>query len=62
MKKKVTEDIEVLKLGKLILQKNIDSIEKDSDESIRMDMSDDRYSDEIYQMSKNDEERVTDDI
>ena len=25
---KVTEDIEVLKLGKLILQKNIDNIEK----------------------------------
>ena len=31
---KVTNDIEVLKLGKLSLQKNIDNIEKESDEKI----------------------------
>ena len=37
---KVTEDIEVLKLGKLSSNKNIDNIEKEYDERNRMDMSD----------------------
>ena len=59
---KVTEDIEVLKLGKFSLQKNIDNIEKEYDERDRMDMSDEKYSDEREQISKNYEERVTDDI
>ena len=45
-KEKVTEDIEVLKLGKLSSHKNIDNIEKLSDERKRMDMSDDKESDE----------------
>ena len=42
---KVTEDIVVLKLGKLIQQKNIYNIEKYSDESNWMDMSNDKDSD-----------------
>ena len=54
-KVKVTEDIEVLKLGKLSLQKHIDNIEKIYDESDRMDISDDKKSDESHQMSNNDE-------
>ena len=36
---KMTEDIEVLKLGKLSSQKNIDSIEKYDDENNQTDMS-----------------------
>ena len=59
---KVTGDIEVLKLGKLSLQKNIDNIEKAYDDRNWMDMSDDNESDERDQISKNDEEKVTDDI
>ena len=50
---KVTEDIEILKLGKLSSQKNKDNIEKESDERNWMDMSDEKYSDERYQISKN---------
>ena len=42
---KVTEDIEVLKLGKLSSQKNIDNIEKYSNEGNQMDMSGDKDSD-----------------
>ena len=61
-KEKVTEDIEVLKLVKLSSQKNVDNIEKESDERNRVDMSDDKDSDERYQISKNDEKRVTGDI
>ena len=57
---KVTEDIEVLKLGNLSSQKNIDNIEKYSDQINQMDMSGDKYSDERDQISKNDEEKVTD--
>ena len=58
----VTEYIEVLKMGKLSSQKNIDNIEKESDERNRMDMSDDKDSDERDQLDKNDEERATNDI
>ena len=43
---KMTEDIEVLKLVKLILLKNIDNIEKYSDEINHMDMRNDKDSDE----------------
>ena len=56
------EDIEVLKLGKLSPQKNIDNIEKAYDDRNWMGMSDDNESDERDQISKNDEEKVTDDI
>ena len=58
----MTEDIEVLKLGKLSLQKKIDNIEKYSDEIKQMDMSDDKESDERDQISENDEERLNKDI
>ena len=43
---KVTEDIEVLKLGKLSSQKNIDNIEREYDERNQMDISDYRDSGE----------------
>ena len=58
----MTEDIEVLKLVKLSPQKNIDNIEKESDEGNQMDMSDDKDYDERYQIDKDDEEIVTHDI
>ena len=38
----MTNDIEVLKLGKFSSQKNIDNIEKEPDERNRMDMIDDK--------------------
>ena len=59
---KKTGDIEVLKLGKLSSQKNIDNIQKYSDESNWMDMSDNNKSGGRDQISKNDEEKVTGDI
>ena len=43
---KVTEDIEVLNLGKLSLQKKMDNIEKYYDEIKQIDMIDDKESDE----------------
>ena len=55
-------DIEVLKLRKLSSQKNIDYIEKESDEINHTDMSDDKEYDERDQISKNYEEKVTEDI
>ena len=45
--------IEVLKLKKLSSQKNMDYLEKEYDEINRMDLSDDKESDEIDQISKN---------
>ena len=39
----------------------MDNIEKASDDRNRMDMSDDKESNNRYQISKNVEERVTDD-
>ena len=39
---KVTEYIEVLKLGKLSLQKNIENIERESDKSNKIDIIDDQ--------------------
>ena len=42
----VTDVIGVFKLGKLSLQKNIANVEKYSDERNRMDMIDDKESDE----------------
>ena len=58
----MTNDIEVLKLGKLSSQKNDDNIEKYYDERNWIDMSDDRDSDERCQIDKNDEEIVPNDI
>ena len=58
----MTEDIEVSKLGKLSLHKNIDNIEIETAERKKMDMSDDKESDGWDQISKNDGEIVTDDI
>ena len=55
-------DIEVLKLRKLSSQKKIDYLGKYSDEINQMDMSDDKESDERDHISKNDEEKVTEDI
>ena len=53
--------IEVLKLENWVLKK-IDYIEKYFDEINHMDMSDDKESDERDQISKNEEEKVTEDI
>ena len=58
----MTEDIEVFKLVKLNSKKNYDNIEKEYYERNWIDMSDDKYPDEIDQIDKNNEERVTNDI
>ena len=55
-------DIEVLKLRTFSSQKNIDYIEKESDEGNQMDMSDEKGSDERDHIIKNDKEKVTEDI
>ena len=52
---RLTDHMEVLEQGKLSSQKNIDNIEKWYDESNRIDIIDDKESDERDQMSKNDE-------
>ena len=51
----MTNDIDVLKMRKVCSQKNIDNIKKESDERNRMDISDDKYSDERYQIDKTNE-------
>ena len=58
----MTDDIELFKLWRLSSKKNDENLEKLSDERNCMDMSDDKDSDEIYQIDKNYEERVTNDI
>ena len=50
----MTDDIEVLQLGKLSSKKNDDNIEKEDYERNRTDMSYDKDSDERYQIYKND--------
>ena len=57
---KVSDFIEDLKLGKLSLQKNLDNVEKESDKTPLVDISDDKDSSEGDQISKNDEETFTD--
>ena len=57
---KVSDVIEVLKLGKLSTQKNIDNVQKESDENNWMDMSDDKKYDKRDQTSTNDEIIVAD--
>ena len=59
---RVTEDIGVFKLRKLISKKNDDNIEKEYDEIKNMDTGDEKVSDKGDQIDKNDEERVTYDI
>ena len=44
--------VEVLKLGKLSSQKNLDNIEKESDKGNRIDMVDDKESHERYRIGK----------
>ena len=46
----LTNDIEVLKLGKLSLQKNIDNIEEESNKSDKIDMIDDKEYNERDQI------------
>ena len=52
---KVIEDKEILKLEILGLKKNMGNVEKYSNLSCWMDMSDDKDSDERDHISKNDE-------
>ena len=52
---RVTDDIEVLKLGKLGSKKHDDNIEKEYDERNRKGMSYYKDSDERYQVDKNNE-------
>ena len=52
---KVSDVIQYLKLVKLSSHKNLDMVDKYSDEINPMNMSDDNDSDERDQMSKNDE-------
>ena len=58
----LTDDIEVFKLGKFSSKKGNENIEKEYDERNWMDVSDDKDSGGRYQMDKNDEEWVTNDI
>ena len=51
-----------LETEKLSSQKNIDYLEKEYDEINQMDVSDDKESDEREHISKDDEEKVTEDI
>ena len=51
---KVSNVIEVLKLGKLSSQKIMDNPEKEYNEINRMEISDDKDCYERYQISKND--------
>ena len=46
----MTDDIEFLKQGNLSSQKNIDDIDKESDEKNRIDIIDDKESDERGQI------------
>ena len=58
----MTENIEVLKLGKLSSQKNIDNIEKYYDEKNQMGTSNDKEYDKRYQIGKIENKKVTEDI
>ena len=51
-----------MQLEKLRPQKNIENNDKKSNERYKINMIDEKYSDGRDQISKNDEERVTDDI
>ena len=51
-----------MKLIKFSSERYIDNVEKEYDERNWIDKSDEKDSDERYQMGENDEEIVTDDI
>ena len=51
-------DIEVMKLGNLGSKKNIDNIDKEYDERNRMDMIDNKESDERYHMGESKEDNL----
>ena len=57
---KVSDIIEDLILGKLSSHKYIDNVETESDKINLVEMSDERGSDERDEISKNDEETLTD--
>ena len=57
-----TDDIEVLKLETLIYKRYIYKIEQESDERNRINMIDDKESDERDQIVENREDRLTNDI
>ena len=57
---KVSDVIEDLKIGKLSLHENLDNVDKYSNKRNWIDMSDDKDSAERDQISKNDEETLTD--
>ena len=61
MKKKI-EDIEIMKLQNLSSQKKNIYLEEEYDEINPKDMSDSKDSDEIEQIRKNDEVRVSDTV
>ena len=58
----MTDYTEVLKLGKLSSQRNIDNINKEYFEINLMNISDDKDSDERDRISENDGKIVTDDM
>ena len=53
---RLTDHMEVLEQGKLSSQKNIDNIEKWYDESNRIDIIDDKDSNERYQIGENEKD------
>ena len=55
MEEKLNRDIEVLKLRKLISQKKMDYLDRESDEINHMDLSDDKENYKTDQIRKNDE-------
>ena len=58
VEERVTDDIEVLKLKKLSAQKNLDNIEKESDERNRMDTIYDKEYDERDQTGERKENEL----
>ena len=59
---RLTEDIDVLKLGTLSSKRYIYNIEKESDLRNWIYMIDEKESDEIVQIGENDEDKLNDDI
>ena len=58
----MNDDIEAFKLGKLNSKRYIDKIDKESDERNQMNIIYDKESVERYQIGKNYEYRLTDNI
>ena len=57
---KESDIVEDLKLGKLSSHKYVDNVETEYDKINMMDMSDEKDSAERFEISKNDEEKLTD--